>query len=701
MNFLAPLFLAGALAVALPVVFHLIRRTTRERTVFSSLMFLQAAPPRLTRRSRLEHILLLLLRCAAICLLAAGFARPFVKHVLPEVSSTEPPKRIIVLVDTSASMQRAGLWSQVRDKTEMVLQRVTPADRVALYTFDSQLRPLVTFDEWNSTATDARAALARSRLADAKPSWAATRLDQAVLRAAELLSEVDKDDLTGLRQIVLVSDFQEGGKFSALQGQEWPRGIELVSERVEAKSSNAGLQLLADANETAASAGKIRVRVSNESNSKREQFQVGWAKADGSFVTNATDVYVPAGQSRVVVLPALENNSGADRIVLRGDDESFDNGVFNLPTEATRISVLYIGNDSATNSRAPLYFVRRALQETPRQTIEVIAKPTTAPLSPGEADRASMFIVCDEISEPLAVALREQAKQGKTVLFVPTSTGAAAALGLLLGQNRIAVEEGMPRNYAMLGEMDFRHPLFAPFADARYSDFTKVHFWKYRKLDVTAIPDVRIVARFDNGDAAIFEVPVGKGRVIVFASGWHPADSQLVLSTKFVPLLSSALELSGGTTAPTLPLHVGDAVSVAGDSHQAGSAGTVTLPDGAAVKLAAGETNFTQTTMPGIYQVKAGAAERRFAVNLDPAESRTAPVPLDELERLGVPTSKAEEKAIASTVSGKPLPQSTELENRQKLWRWFIMATLGVLLLETVIAGWTARRQTIKAEVAA
>src|SRR5947208_550265 len=38
MSFLAPLFLLGALAVSLPVIFHLIRRTTRERTPFSSLM---------------------------------------------------------------------------------------------------------------------------------------------------------------------------------------------------------------------------------------------------------------------------------------------------------------------------------------------------------------------------------------------------------------------------------------------------------------------------------------------------------------------------------------------------------------------------------------------------------------------------------------------------------------------------------------
>ena len=63
MSFLAPLFLLGGLAVAFPVVFHLVRRSSREKMVFSSLMFLKPTPPRMTRRNRLEHIFLLLLRC--------------------------------------------------------------------------------------------------------------------------------------------------------------------------------------------------------------------------------------------------------------------------------------------------------------------------------------------------------------------------------------------------------------------------------------------------------------------------------------------------------------------------------------------------------------------------------------------------------------------------------------------------------------
>src|SRR6267154_2638940 len=145
MSFLAPLFLLGALAVSLPVIFHLIRRTTRERTPFSSLMFLQPSPPRLTRRSRLEHILLLLLRCAILCLLALGFARPFIKKPAHADPTSASARRIVVLVDSSASMRRANLWADARQRVESVLSKTLPADQVALFTFDRRVNPLVTF----------------------------------------------------------------------------------------------------------------------------------------------------------------------------------------------------------------------------------------------------------------------------------------------------------------------------------------------------------------------------------------------------------------------------------------------------------------------------------------------------------------------------------------------------------------------------
>src|SRR5690349_17014082 len=130
MSFLAPLFLLGALAVALPVVFHLIRRTSREKTLFSSLMFLMPTPPRVTRRSRLENIFLLLLRCLVLCLLALGFARPLIQKPLPPDPKAGAAKKLLVLLDDSASMRRGNLWPEARAKAAEILQRASPFDQM-------------------------------------------------------------------------------------------------------------------------------------------------------------------------------------------------------------------------------------------------------------------------------------------------------------------------------------------------------------------------------------------------------------------------------------------------------------------------------------------------------------------------------------------------------------------------------------------
>jgi len=248
----------------------------------------------------------------------------------------------------------------------------------------------------------------------------------------------------------------------------------------------------------------------------------------------------------------------------------------------------------------------------------------------------------------------------------------------------------------MFGEIDFQHPLFAPFADPRFSDFTKIHIWKYRKLDAAAIPGARVVAKFDSADPALVDIPVGKGRLIVLTTGWQPDDSQLAVSSKFVPLLFSLLELGGGVAPAPAQWLVGDAVPL----PAGGGAVTVRTPDGTKVALPAGATSFAQTTRPGIYEITADGRTQRFAVNLDPNESRTAPLAIDELEHRGVPVAQSRPEA-ARAADNRILLAAVEAENRQKLWRWFIAATLAALLAETALAGWTARRLAVKPEGAA
>src|SRR6266487_1493364 len=158
MSFLAPLFLLGAAALALPVVFHLIRRTSREKITFSSLMFLQQTPPRMTRKSRLENIWLLLLRCLVLCLLALGFARPFLQRPVADTASAGRGKKLALLIDASASMRRENLWPDARAKAEEYLRRASPADVVAVFTFDTSLHPLVSFEQWTAMGLAERSA---------------------------------------------------------------------------------------------------------------------------------------------------------------------------------------------------------------------------------------------------------------------------------------------------------------------------------------------------------------------------------------------------------------------------------------------------------------------------------------------------------------------------------------------------------------
>ena len=223
MNLLAPLFLLGALAIAGPIIFHLIRRTTREKQTFSSLMFLMASPPRLTRRSRLEHLLLLALRCLVICILATAFARPFIrKPMLPETSDS-PGKTLLVLIDTSASMKRGNLWAQARDKAQSILRAASPADRVAVFSFDRQLTQAFGFEQWNTTAQGERASLASSAVTAISPGWFDTRLGNALIGAAEILEDANLKAASGPRQITVISDFQEGSHLEAWRGTNGPK----------------------------------------------------------------------------------------------------------------------------------------------------------------------------------------------------------------------------------------------------------------------------------------------------------------------------------------------------------------------------------------------------------------------------------------------------------------------------------------------
>ncbi len=676
MNFLAPLFLAGAAVVALPFLFHLIRRSSREKVVFSSLMFLDASPPRVTRRSRLEHLLLLLLRCAVICLLALAFARPFFQKPLPPASGEDKGARVAILVDASASMRREDLWNQARLRAVQVVRKLNPSDSVALFTFDQHLRAILSFEDSTHLNSSERTAAAETRLAAASPGWGATHLGAAMVSATEhLLDQLNRDSKeqdNSLLRIVVISDLQSGARLEGLQGFEWPKKLSVQLENVaSAELSNAGVQVLEETQQlfSAVTNNPVRLRVSNAAQSKTEQFTLQWHRG-ANEKGDAGKAYVPPGQNRIINLPGIP--ADADSITLSGDQATFDNTAYIAHAKFQPVVIAYFGVDRPDDPNGMRYYVHRAFEQTNLST-RVLAFSNTIP---PEASQSAMLIIGGMPTEEALTLARALLHQGKTVLLPLRDSAEANAVSSLTGGLLIEAPEAQVANYALFGQIAFQSPLFAPFTDSRFNDFTKIHFWKYRVVSLSNNTNAITLASFDSGTPLLSEIPVEKGRVLLLATSWTPQDSQLALSSKFIPLLFGMLEQSAGLRAGAHQFTIADPVPL-----PLGFDGEVRLPDGS---HRPGQNPFTETLQPGVYH----AGDFEFAVNLSPAESKLAPLTQDDFTSLGVPLKAPTDlREVAKAEQHQRRLLASQTEAHQKLWRNFLLAAIALLLLETWISG--------------
>jgi hypothetical protein len=683
MGILAPFYLVGLAALALPILLHLVRRTPRGQQLFSSLMFLSPTPPRLTRRSRLDQILLLLMRLAALALLAFAFARPFLRESAMLSLDSLPSRQVAILIDTSASLRRGNLWPQAVKLVEHEIEQLGPHDDVALYAFDDRLRRIVDFDKPDAPSTDAKPEIVRRSVAELSPSWAGTDLARALVGvAADFTNSLELSQSAAEPEIILVSDLQQGSRLDDLQGYEWPTRVRVVSRPVTiTQTTNAQARVLP--NEEDLEDADPRVRVVSAADSTSDQFSVQWGTAEKSAAETA--IYVPPGQSRVVRLPRGESALAADRITLRGDDHEFDNTFYVVPPRKEVVDLLYVGDDEPADAQGVQYYLRLAVADDPLREVRIVSYDPELGMPAARLIVASRALAADVQSQ-----MMDAVAQGSTLLYVPADENAATTIptyfdDVTLKPSAASVGED---DYALLGEIDFTHPLFAPFASPRYSDFTKIHFWKHWPLSLNENSATRVVAQFDDGDPAILERRQGQGRIVALATSWRPDDSQLALSSKFVPLMGALLNSAYGQSVALPDVFVHDEVPL--PKERAAAELIVHRPDGKDATLPGDATAYAQTDLPGIYRIQSGDEDFAFAVNVPATESETSPLEVEQLEQLGVRFGHDQTKA--ERLDQIRQQRDTELEGRQKIWRWMIVLALAILVVETWWAGRAQRR---------
>ena len=676
MSFLTPLYLLGALGLAIPIILHLLHDRPKNKQQFGSLMFLDKTKPPVDRKRRPTHLLLLLLRCLALLLLVFVFARPFTTVDDPADAARRDRQWVTVLLDRSASMQRGDLWQQAKAKVQTALGQLGPGDRFTLIAYDDSTASLAEVKSWLGSASEAEVNTQLERLA--KPGFGGSNLGQALVFVVEAIQEAEPEadeQPLARREIIVISDLQKGSRLDAVQGYEWPTGIRVTLEQIgEDDQGNAGIEQVASRMPWATAGAAPSFRISNSANGISDELEFLAHTTAGETLSQI--VHVPPGRSRVVELPGEWEGKTVERLAIRGDAAEFDNQFHFAQNRQQTVRIVYIGGDKPNDAEGSLFYLKSAFQKSSTFDfqVEAVSGKSTDPLP--EAD---LFVIGDAVDDPLAQALGQAIEGGSTALMVVQSPSQAANLGQWLGADGVVIRDIASSDYALLHSLKLDDPVLAVFRDARFSDFTNLHFWKHRELQNLPDEGIDVLARFDSGAPAWLAARRGDGRLLVMASGWTPADSQLALSTKFIPLLYSILQpvLEGKTQSRQFV--VGSKVNVTRfNNGQAGDDVTVMPPGDGAAAIPV-DTVFTPAA-PGLYTAKGSGWSETFAVNLTAAESRTEPIVMEQFKKIGLPMSAPAAAPLAVEAAKK-----TET-HRLEYWQWALAAVLLFVTLETVLA---------------
>src|SRR5262249_1363425 len=186
-------------------------------------------PYQSVRRRRIRHWALLLLRAAAIALIVAAFARPFMRQGAVAMAAVGGAREIVILLDDSASMGYGDHWARAQDAARPVGRGMTANDPAPLVLFGKNA-------EENMRATADRSRL-EAAINTAKVSSGATRYGPALKLAESILgrSPIKR------REAVMISDFQRSGWSGSGEGR-FGEGLTL-SPGVGAAPKNAHLSV--------------------------------------------------------------------------------------------------------------------------------------------------------------------------------------------------------------------------------------------------------------------------------------------------------------------------------------------------------------------------------------------------------------------------------------------------------------------------
>ncbi len=514
MSFLYPAFLLGALAVAVPIALHFLRRDVAPEVPFTAVRLLRSSPVARSRRRRLRDLLLLAARVAALLLLAAAFARPYVAGA--SASSTMR----IVAVDRSFSMDAPARFTRALDVARRIIDEAAAADQVALIAFD---------DRADVVAPPGTAAAARAALAGLRPGFGGTRYRTLLTKAAEVAG-------AGAARLVIVSDLQRAG---------WDNeGHAVLPSNVAVDLRDPGGPPMRNVSVAAVRPAPDRVVVSVRNAGPEPRNGQVRIDRDGHTVASARYVAQP-GTSVDVPIPYRPPGHGSIAVSV-DDPDGFaaDNTRFVVLDPLKDESALLVTSGASESG----FYLARALGSAAAGGDQRFdTRLTTSATMPhdGLAGYCAVVLLSTRGLERRArESLAAFVRSGGGLLIAASPDVDAVVLSTTFDWQPALKLTSAPESggATALSVTDLRHPVFRPFGILS-ANLGQVRFERSWQLDGQGWD---VAARFTDGSPALLERREGRGRIVLFASDMDRKWNDFPLHSSFVPFGIEAVRYVAG-----------------------------------------------------------------------------------------------------------------------------------------------------------
>ena len=656
MGFFTPWFLAGAVAVGLPIWLHLLKKHKTTPLPFSSLMFFERRIQSSIKHRRLRYLVLFALRTALVVLIALAFAHPYVRQAAAPASRTG--EVTVLAIDDSLSMRAGNRLDQAKQMARRMVGGLRAGQRAQVLAFGARVQAM---SEVTDDHAQIDAAIDAIEASDARTSFAElARSLRSIAQSIQLPLAVH-----------LYSDMQQSGMPANFNDLRLNAAVRLDPHPLETKEApNFAVEnVVAPRRVYESRKSRVLATIAGFGNPKATR---SVSLALNHRVLETKTVEIPENGRATVEFLSLEVPYGKNRGEVRIDsaDALAADDVFYFSVErADPRHALFV--HEADNSRDLLYF-KAALEASGQSAFEMdpATPDQTANLSPAKYSFVALSDV-GAIPASFEDQLRAYVRGGGSVLVSLGHMSVARARVPVtedrIEEMRYAGREG--ERFQTVVWLDRSHPSILK--DDRWDD---VKFYQAIRV---APGNARVAARLSDQTPLLIDHQVGEGHILVFASTFDNVANDFPLHASFVPFIQQTARYLGRLDDRPPSVLVGSFEELR-DSKEKGSAVEVVDPQGGRVLSLeeATQAQNIQFTSAGFYEIRRpNRADELVAVNADRHESDLTPAPAETLALWQNTSQGSSESGGAAAGEQKPL----------SLWWYVMLVVLALAVAESLL----------------